>query len=476
MAQPYDLPGMRMGVRKVADDSPADRSGVVGLVGVVEQLPRNPMTVHSFREFYEHCGEASRFTIPEAEQLFLNGAASVILAGVKGGERARLTTPFITLEAKAPGRWGDAIAVEIKPKPAPEIAPSILLVDLFVSYLGGSHLETHTDLRIVPEDPSGLDEELTTLPGRDLVSTVNRESSVVTVEEAAKAEQFCGTFMAQDDAEQFQRRLSGGAWPSVDKYIAALQHLERSEGVDVVTVSIPPSFYGAPGRDDASKLHDALLEHVGKTSRRAQPRLAVGTMSPHTDTPVDDATRRARRIAHDRFILAAPWGVHGAVAGLLASSSPHESPTRKPLRGVDRVSHEFSRSDRQRLVQNGVLVVAVSPNPGAFIEKGVSTSGERLGATRIADQVLQGASSVAERFVGSPYSRSIVMAIEAAVHDYLHGLEKRGTLTAREGSPAYKVHAYSSDSDYEKGIVRLDIAIRPVRAIEYIYGSIVVQT
>ena len=34
---------------------------------------------------------------------------------------------------------------------------------------------------------------------------------------------------------------------------------------------------------------------------------------------------------------------------------------------------------------------------------------------------------------------------------------------------------YATDDDISKGIVRLDIAVRPVRAIDYVYGTILVR-
>jgi len=41
--------------------------------------------------------------------------------------------------------------------------------------------------------------------------------------------------------------------------------------------------------------------------------------------------------------------------------------------------------------------------------------------------------------------------------------------------PAFKVNVYSSQADFALGIVRVDIAVRPVRAIDYIYATIQIQ-
>jgi hypothetical protein len=41
--------------------------------------------------------------------------------------------------------------------------------------------------------------------------------------------------------------------------------------------------------------------------------------------------------------------------------------------------------------------------------------------------------------------------------------------------PAFIVDVYSSQLDFAQGIVRVDLAVRPVRAIDYIYATITVQ-
>ena len=56
-------------------------------------------------------------------------------------------------------------------------------------------------------------------------------------------------------------------------------------------------------------------------------------------------------------------------------------------------------------------------------------------------------------------------------------MEKDGGIVpnADGTDPAYKVDVYATDDDISKGIVRVDIAVRPVRAIDYIYGTILVR-
>jgi hypothetical protein len=41
--------------------------------------------------------------------------------------------------------------------------------------------------------------------------------------------------------------------------------------------------------------------------------------------------------------------------------------------------------------------------------------------------------------------------------------------------PSFAVDVYSTQADFANGIVRVDLAIRPVRAIDFIYATILVQ-
>jgi hypothetical protein len=41
--------------------------------------------------------------------------------------------------------------------------------------------------------------------------------------------------------------------------------------------------------------------------------------------------------------------------------------------------------------------------------------------------------------------------------------------------PAFMADVYSTEDDFAMGIVRVDLAIRPVRAVDYIYVTILVK-
>jgi hypothetical protein len=56
-------------------------------------------------------------------------------------------------------------------------------------------------------------------------------------------------------------------------------------------------------------------------------------------------------------------------------------------------------------------------------------------------------------------------------------MEREGSIvpTTDRSKPAFIVDVYSSQADFAQGIVRTDIAVRPVRAMDYIYATVNVQ-
>lgn len=69
------------------------------------------------------------------------------------------------------------------------------------------------------------------------------------------------------------------------------------------------------------------------------------------------------------------------------------------------------------------------------------------------------------------------MALRERLTEFLIGMEREGAIvpTTDGQQPAYLVDVYSSQIDFAQGIVRVDEAVRPVRAMDYIYATITVQ-
>ena len=70
------------------------------------------------------------------------------------------------------------------------------------------------------------------------------------------------------------------------------------------------------------------------------------------------------------------------------------------------------------------------------------------------------------------------MALRERLTEFLIGMEREGSIVPSTDmtQPAYLVDVYSSQADFAQGIVRVDSAVRPVRAMDYIYATVTVQS
>jgi hypothetical protein len=192
---------------------------------------------------------------------------------------------------------------------------------------------------------------------------------------------------------------------------------------------------------------------------------------------VNDVIKRTTRLASDRFILVAPYGLAGAVAGLISKLNYYESPTFKPLTGVSSLERRFTPSEQMKLLTNGVLPIDSVRGRGIIIVKGITTSKEQISVMRIADRSVRGVKSVSDLFIGTLNNERGRLALKERITEFLIGMEREGSIvpTTDGSKPAFIVDVYSSQSDFAQGIVRTDIAVRPVRAMDYIYATINVQ-
>ncbi len=69
------------------------------------------------------------------------------------------------------------------------------------------------------------------------------------------------------------------------------------------------------------------------------------------------------------------------------------------------------------------------------------------------------------------------MALREKLTEFLLAMDKEGAIVpSTDGEqPSFLVDVYSSQMDFAQGIVRVDIAVRPVRAMDFIYATITVQ-
>jgi len=178
-------------------------------------------------------------------------------------------------------------------------------------------------------------------------------------------------------------------------------------------------------------------------------------------------------------VLVAPSGAEGAVAGMVGRMNPQDSPTFKnvPLFGLD--PSAFRESELNQLLGSNfnTLVVQNRAGRGVVVLKGIDTTGDQISVTRVADQCIRETKAISENFIGRLNSDEARVALRQQLIATFTRLERDGALVpSTDGKdPAFLVDVYSTQQDFAQGIVRIDIAVRPVRAIDYIYATIRVK-
>jgi hypothetical protein len=261
--------------------------------------------------------------------------------------------------------------------------------------------------------------------------------------------------------------LSGGvtAAPDLKDYEKALEMLEMEEDIDLV--------YAGDSWDP--QVHALVDAHCQNMSKDAKNRIGIGTVGPGES--ISDIVNRTTTLASDRFVIVAPYGVSGAVAGLISKLHYYESPTFKALTGVADLEARYTPSQLMELLKNGILALEARRGRGIIVEKGITTSKEQIGVMRIADHAVRATKNVAENFIGTLNTAGGRTALrEKLTETFLTMVREESIVPSVDGKePAFLVDVYSSELDFAQGVVRVDIAVRPVRAIDYIYATITVQ-
>lgn len=152
-----------------------------------------------------------------------------------------------------------------------------------------------------------------------------------------------------------------------------------------------------------------------------------------------------------------------AVAGFLAGTDPHVSPTNKVL-AVDGLQQVFTRAELKQLVQAQVLVL--EQRRGIRITRGLSTSSNtawlQITTRRIVDFAKFGVRSAAEPFIGRLNNARVRGAMRTAVNAFL------ADMVTDEMLVSYELEVSASRDDERRGIARVTMVLRPTFSIEFI--------
>ncbi|WP_319453007.1 MULTISPECIES: phage tail sheath C-terminal domain-containing protein [unclassified Mycobacterium] len=269
--------------------------------------------------------------------------------------------------------------------------------------------------------------------------------------------------------------FAGGASPNVAAYRTAIDLLSDDPRIDLVMAC----FDSASSSDDVIQIHQALLAHALVASDAGAPRVAFGSIRGADAGNLDAIRDHAAAVRNRRFVLIAPPGATGAVVGLLGRINPEISPTFQPtqLLGVPPSTYRESQLNVLLGPTVNLLVVQQRAGHGVIVLKGINTFGDQISVTRVADRCIRETKAISENFIGRLNSADAREALKQQLIATFTRLERSGALVpSTDGTdPAFLVDVYSTQQDFAQGIVRVDIAVRPVRAIDYVYATIRVK-
>lgn len=445
------IPGVEIKVIKDIVPQQLYPTGVVGMIGTAEDGPvLKPTGVTSYRELTAMFGGESGSLVRDAKLAFLNGVFQVFATRIEGaggtlasaslkGARKR---DVLKLTSKISGEAGNEVSVVV--------------------------LQGQADNSVRFELTNGKINEtfdsLVMQQGKDnyLVDFLTKNSKLVTAEAVATNLEF-----PDNNPTPVESKLSGGTSmpPGKAEYEKALEMLEMEPEVDAV--------YACDCWDP--EVHALIDAHCKNMSKEAKNRIGFGTVSPNE--AVDDIVKRTEVLASDRFVVVAPYGVAGAIAGLISNLSYYESPTFKAITGIANIEHRYTPSEQMKLLSNGILPLDAVRGRGIIVVKGITTSKEQISVMRVADHAVRGVKNVSDNFIGTLNNDRGRVALREGLTGFLLGMSKEGSLVPSvDGTkPPFIVDVYSSQDDFAQGIVRADVAVRPVRAMDYIYATLTVQ-
>lgn len=446
------IPGVEVKVVKEVLSPQLAPSGVLGLIGLTEKSPKSGIgRTQSWSHFIELFGASSAYSMPEVAQALANGVSELVIVPVKSTTTASASasaskTSGLTFKAKASGTWANNLCIDIQKR---GIAYEL---SLYRKEQKDKPLEIHRNMVL----SSSTDADC-------IVTRLNSYSQYISASgQISDSTNITSTI-----------ELSGGKDASPDDYIKALRQLENESDVDLVLTSVG----GINDTNNLSKIYTAINSHCNKMSSKSQGRIGFAQVSGDDETTITtNAKTLAENLISDRLVLIAPNKAAGAVVGMIGSLEYFQSPTFKPI-SLDGIKPRLGVEAQEALLKQNIVPIVNYRGRGIIVVRGLTSDGDQINVRRTADHAVRGVKAIGECFIGRLNNDEGRGALQQNLTAFLLQMEKDGALVpSTDGSdPAFKVNVYSSQQDFSQGIVRVEMAVRPVRAIDYIYATVTVQ-
>lgn len=455
MATGLIIPGVQVTVVKEVLPQQLAPSGVLGITGFLESSQGKVIRASSWSRFLEVAGRASAYSLPEARQALDNGVSELVISPLPSTAGASAMVAVAadvskypagstgekygaTFMARAPGLWANGLTLKIVYRNN---------IDKSVSY----------DLEVT-HPSSGATETLRNVNATSLVSSLDTSSFIRVDTTKGVGWPTEGTYT-----------LATGKDATPEEYATALGRLRDQPDVDLVLAAVQDF----SDRAKVTRIYGDVISHCNAMSGDSKGRLGFGQVPP-TGT-MEEHGQLASNLVSDRFVLVAPHGSVGAVAGMVGGLTPHQSPTFKRVAGLNEIL--LTVEEQKALLRSYVVPVVTERGRGTIVVRGLTTDGDQINVRRVADRAVRTLKMVGDLFIGLLNNADGRSALKQKLVEALVQMEKDGAIVpSTDGKdPAFKVEVYSSQQDFALGIVRVNMAVRPVRAIDYIYATITVQ-
>nr|WP_294518346.1 phage tail sheath subtilisin-like domain-containing protein [uncultured Rhodopila sp.] len=453
------IPGVEVRVVKEVVAPQLAPSGILGIAGITETAPADAQPVQSFSRFLELYGASSAYSMPEASLALANGVAELIVSPIAADATAKPATavidgetkdtegkslPAFTLTARARGSWGNQLSAVVTSRTTLD---GRNVFDLEIKR-GRDTLDLLRNLEV----PSTDDAKARFLKDSQLVTAVCGTGGLP----AAKKTDF-----------------SGGADASAAAYDAAIRALADHPEVDMVLAALQDMSMPST----VAQIYSSVISHCQIMSAISQGRIGFGQTPPAGKDDIGAWSALADNLRSDRFVLLAPWGTAGAVAGMVGSLDYYQSPTFKTVVGLTDLSRKLVVEEQVSLLNKWVVPVANMRDRGTIVVRGLTTDGDQISVRRVADRAVRAVKLIGNLFIGRLNNETGRGALKQKLTEFLVQMERDGAIVpSTDGKqPSFALDVYSTQSDFSQGIVRVSLAVRPVRAIDYIYATVLVQ-